>query len=59
MLLEVVHQDDALAVLVDLAHHVVDDGLRLACLEVEGVEIAGENRDVAGAEIGHHLRRML
>ena len=31
----------------------------VARLEVEGVEVAGEHRDVAGAEIGHHFRRML
>ena len=45
--------------LVDLPHHVVDDGLGLARLEVEGVEIGGENPDVALAEIGDHLGRML
>ena len=41
-----------------LAHH-VDHLLRLAHLEVEGVEVAGEDRDVARAEIAQHLRRLL
>ena len=31
----------------------------VARLEIEGVEVAGEHRDVSGAEIGHHLRRVL
>jgi hypothetical protein len=56
---EVVHQHNALAVLLQLAHHIVDDLLPRAGLEVEGVEVAGEDRDAAFAEIGDHLRRML
>ena len=55
VLLEIVHQHDALAQLVQLLHHAVDNGLRLAGLEIEGVEIARKNRDVAGAEVGHHF----
>src|SRR5690242_4378669 len=52
-------QDDALSEFVELLHRHVNDGLRIACLEVEGVEIAGEYRNVAFAEIGYHFRRML
>ena len=59
VLLKIVHQDDALAELLDLPHHAIDDGLWLAGLEIEGVEIARENPDIAGAEIGHHFGRML
>jgi hypothetical protein len=35
VLLEIVHQDDALAQFVDLLHDAVDDRLRLASLEIE------------------------
>ena len=59
MLVEVVHQDDAFAELVELLHGHVDHLLGIARLEVERVEIAGEHRDIPGAEIGHHFRRML
>ena len=31
----------------------------LAHLEIEGVDVGGEDRDVARAEIGDHFRRML
>ena len=47
VLVEVVHQDDALALLVQLLEDDVDDLLGVARLEVEGVEVAGEDRDVA------------
>lgn len=50
--LEVVHQDDAFAELVDLLHHGIDHRLRLAWPpKVEESRSQGENRDVAGAEI--------
>jgi hypothetical protein len=54
VLLEIVHQDGAFAELVDLGHHGFHDLVRRARLEVEGVEVAGKHRDVAGAEIRNH-----
>src|SRR5947199_75551 len=60
VLLEIMHQDDALAELVEPGHHRLDDLLRRgALLEVEGIEIGGEHRDIAGAEIGHDRRIVL
>jgi hypothetical protein len=57
--LEVVHQDDALAALFQLSHHRVHDLIGLPYLEVERVDVSRENRDVALAEIGHKRWRML
>ncbi len=57
-MLEVVHQDDALAVLGELGHDRFDDLLRLVNLEIERVHVGGEDADIARAEIGDHLRRM-
>ena len=59
VLVEIVHQDDAFAELVELLHRDVDHLLGVARLEIEGVEVAGEHRDIPGAEIGHHFRRVL
>src|SRR5215469_1956887 len=56
VLVEVVQQDDAFAELVESLEGDVDHLLGVLRLEVERVEVAGENRDVAGAEIGDHLR---
>jgi hypothetical protein len=43
MVLEVVHQDDALAVFFQLAHHRFDHFFRLVQLEVAGVDIGREH----------------
>src|SRR2546421_10551244 len=59
MLLEIMHQDDALALLVELGHHGVDDLRGVLCPEVKGIEVAGKYRDVSGAEISHRGGAML
>src|SRR4029077_7042347 len=50
-MLEVVHQDNALAVLLQTRHYRGDYLLGLTDLEVERVHISGEDADVACAEI--------
>src|SRR3974390_1428906 len=57
-MLEVMHQDNAFAVLPQLGHHRLDDLLRLAHFEVERVHISGEDSGVAFADIFHHFRRV-
>src|SRR5262249_41166922 len=57
-LLEVVHQNDALAVLLQLFHYRGDYLLRLAHLEVERIHVGGENAEIAFAHIFQQLRRM-
>src|SRR5271165_7491476 len=54
-MLEVVHQHDAFAVLLQLRHHRLSDLLGLAHLEVEGVHVGGKDRDIALAEIVDQL----
>jgi hypothetical protein len=44
---EIVHQDDALAVLLELPNGRVDHLLRLAHLEIERVDVGREDRNVA------------
>ena len=48
--LEIVHQDDALAVFFQLAHHRFDDLFGLAHGEIERIHVGGEDRDVALAD---------
>src|SRR6516165_11009094 len=57
-MLEVMHQDDAFAVLPQLGHHRLDDLPRVAHFEVERVHISGEDTDIAFADIFHHFRRV-
>jgi hypothetical protein len=57
--LEVVHENDALAVLFQLGHHRFDHLFRPIQFEVEGIDAGRENSDVTLAEIGQKLRRML
>src|SRR5260370_26768735 len=57
-MLKIMHQYNAFAVFLQLRHDRLSDVLGLAHLEVEGIEIGGENADVALAEIGEELRRL-
>src|SRR6187401_2379148 len=57
-LLEIMHQDDAFAVLLELLHHRCDDLLGLAHLEVERVHIGRENTEVTLACILQQFRWM-
>ena len=52
----VMHQDNALAVFVEPVHYRCHDLFRLAHLEIEGVVVGRECRDVTGAEIGQQFR---
>ena len=58
-LLEVVHQDDALALPLELGHHRLDDVVGLAHFEIEAVEVVREDRDVALTQIGELVGRVL
>ena len=55
-MLKVVHQDDALAVLLQLGHDRFDYLLGLTHLEVKRVQICGEDADVSRAEISQQFR---
>ena len=57
-LLEVVHQYDAFAVLLELFHHRVDDLVRLPHFEVERIHVGGEDAEIALAVILQQLRRV-
>ena len=54
-MLEVVHEDDALAVLLQLRHNRGNYLLGLAHLEVKRVHIGGEDADVSCAEISQQF----
>ena len=59
MVLEVMHQDDAFAVLFELAHHRFDHVFRLVQLEITRVDVGGEHSDIALGQVRQELRRML
>ena len=46
VLLQIVHQDDAFALLVELGHDVLDDLVGTRGLEIVGIDVAGKHRDV-------------
>jgi hypothetical protein len=50
-MLEIMHKQDAFAMLGELRHRRFDHSFRLVQLEIERVDIRRENRYVAGAEI--------
>ena len=58
VLLEVVHQHDAFAVLVELGQDRLDDALRRAHREVERIHVGRPDADIALAHIGDELRRV-
>ena len=57
--LEVAHQDDALAVLLELGDHRLSHLLGTAHFKVEGIKVGREDSYVARAEIGERFRRLL
>jgi hypothetical protein len=57
--LEIVHQDDALALLPQLPYHRVDHLLGLAHLEIERVDVGREDRDVALGKVAQQRRWVL
>ncbi len=57
--LEVVHQDAALALLLQLVNHRLDHLWRLAHLEVEGLDVGREGRDVGLGEVAQQFGRVL
>src|SRR5262249_27844751 len=57
-MLEIVHQHDAFAMLLQFFHHRLPDLLGLAHFEVEGIHVGREDRDVALAEIVDELLRL-
>src|SRR5262249_31593811 len=57
-MLEIVHQHDAFAMLLQFIHHRLPDLLGLAHFEVEGIHVSGEDRDVALTEIVDELLRL-
>jgi len=58
-LLEVMHQHNAFAVLLQLRHDRLHHLFGLAHLEVERVHVRGDDRNVAFAEVGDHFGRVL
>src|ERR1700716_2459479 len=57
-LLKIVHQNYALAALVELGHHRRDHLVGIPELEVERIEIGREDADVSFGEIGGQFRRL-
>src|SRR5262249_22706776 len=57
-LLEVVHQDNALPVLLELLHDRCDDLFGFAHLEVERIHVGGENANIAFAKIFDQFGRV-
>src|SRR5260221_1195784 len=53
--LEIVHQHDAFAMLLQFFHHRLPDLLGLAHFEVEGIHVGREDRDVALTKIVDEL----
>ena len=52
------HQDDALAELVELADQGLGEFVGLLDLEIPGIDVGGEARDVPLAQVSEHLGRM-
>src|SRR5262249_16266162 len=59
VVLEIVYQDDAFAVLFELAHHRFNHVFGLVQLEVTGVDVGRERPDIALGQVRQELRRML
>ena len=59
IVLEIVHQHNALAVFGELRHRRLDDVIRFAQLEIERVDIGREDGHVACAQISHQFGRLL
>jgi hypothetical protein len=57
-MLEIVHENDALAVLLQFHHDRGDYRFGFVDFEIEGINIGGEDADVAGAEIAEQFGRM-